>query len=220
MTWRKWGGVDGIRLGGASCCAPFSQSRLDLFPGEKSPPAFRRRWKGCDCREYKETRVQVMTVCVWQAPFSSGDIASRSAIWFGRNVAMATWIADWHPAFLGGWGGYMGYFILQIMGKVLFNAKEAHTLWFFLFLQFGLTGYIKIALSSDLIKRCLDLVSDFKAKGTVHSKMKMLFILTRTRSEQIMTGVFWVPLVQRTGGLVFTRVGEWVCSRLIWLSNI
>lgn len=58
--------------------------------------------------------------------------------------------------------------------------------------EFGLTGCIKIAMSSGLIKLCLYLVSDFKAKGTVHPTMKMLFILTRTWSEQITTGFFFL----------------------------
>lgn len=86
-----------------------SQSELDHSLGEKRPPAFCRLWIDCDCLWYKGTRVQVMTVCFWQTPPSSSDIASCSTIWFRKTVAMATTQVDWHPAFGGGLHGLLRF---------------------------------------------------------------------------------------------------------------
>lgn len=95
---RKW---SELVTGGGGCHAAFlSQSRLDHFLGEKRHPALCKLWIDCDCPRYKGTRVQVMIVCFWQTPPSSGYVASCSTVWFfGANRCYGD-RASWLPPLL------------------------------------------------------------------------------------------------------------------------
>lgn len=128
------GGESGLNLSrGGRCHAAFlSQSRLDHFLGEKRHPALCKLWIDCDCPRYKGTRVQVMIVCFWQTPPSSGYVASCSTVWFfGANRCYgdrASWLPPllfllflffffWgevcglHTAFSRFWGKYFIYVV-------------------------------------------------------------------------------------------------------------
>lgn len=103
-----------------SYCVSFTMWAWSVSEGEKTPrlPQIANRlWL------LLPQRVQVMSVCFWQTPFSSSYCDKSSTIWFGSGVAVATMQVD-----CGGiLGVFMGYFIFLSLWKVSFSTK-----WFIL----------------------------------------------------------------------------------------
>lgn len=140
MPRRRWKENSGQNLWGWRFHTVFlSQCELDQFPREKRPPRLpqiaNRLWL------LPPQRVQVMSVCFWQTPFSSSYCDKSSTIWFGSGVAAATMQVDCGGIF----GVSVGYFIFPSLWKVSFSTK-----WFI--------------LSDPLIqqeKGCIDLIKRF-----------------------------------------------------------